>query len=123
MRLLIRPLVVIGLLVLLAAPATALAHQKVSSSSPARGSTVKPTITKVTVTFDGDHIQSGTLKVTGPGGKVVSIGSGGRDPRNDNRLSVRLRSGLANGSYTVRWTIVAADGHHQSGSYGFKVKK
>lgn len=123
MRHLMRHALLLGLIALLLAPATALAHQKVSSSSPARGSTVKPTITKVTVTFDGDHIKSGTLKVTGPGGKVVSVGSGGRDPRNDNRLSVKLTSGLKDGSYTVRWTIVAADGHHQSGSFTFKVKK
>ena len=70
---------------------------------------------KVSVTFNG-VIRSGTLKVTGPGGKA-SKGKGGRDPRNAPRLSVPLKNGLKHGKYTAKWQVVAVDGHHQSGSF------
>jgi len=101
--------------------ATAFAHEEVKSTSPGKGKTASSSIKSVTVTFSG-MIRKGTLKVTGPGGKVVSNGSGGRDPRNVKRLKVALKSGLKAGSYKATWTIVASDGDNQSGSFTFKLK-
>jgi methionine-rich copper-binding protein CopC len=103
------------------ATATAFAHEEVKSTSPAKGKTASTHTTKVTVTFNGIP-RSGTLKVTGPGGKTVSSGKGGRDPRNLKRLSVSLKSGLKAGSYKATWTIVATDGDSQHGSFTFKLK-
>jgi methionine-rich copper-binding protein CopC len=74
----------------------------------------------VSVTFTG-RILGGTLKVTGPRGRVVSIGRGGRDPRNASRLTVSLTRSLAAGRYTVSWAMTAGDGHGQRGSYRFRV--
>ena len=74
---------------------------------------------KVSVTFNG-VIRGGTIKVTGPGGRA-SKGSGGRDPRNAQRLSVPLKNGLKHGKYTAKWKVVSADGHHQSGSFKFRL--
>jgi methionine-rich copper-binding protein CopC len=91
----------------------AFAHTEVKSTSPAKGGTAKTSIRTVTVTFNGP-IRSGTLRVTGPGGSVVSVGSGGRDPRKITRLA---------GRYRARWTIVAADGHDQRGSFTFRLRK
>jgi methionine-rich copper-binding protein CopC len=102
-----------------AAPASA--HTEVKSTSPAKGSTASRSIGKVTVTFT-QAIQRGKLKVTGPGGKVVSKGSGGRDPRKISRVRVGLKGSLAAGRYKARWTIKAADGHEQSGSFRFKLR-
>lgn len=104
------------------AATTALAHTSVSSTSPKRGGTAKTSIKTVRVTFD-EQIRSGTLRVTGPGDKVVSSGKGGRDPRNVKRLVVSLKGGLKAGKYRVKWTIVAADGDDQKGSFSFRLKR
>src|SRR3954471_21076988 len=100
---------------------SAFAHETVKSTSPGKGKTASTHTSKVSVTFSG-MIRRGTLKVTGPGGKVVSSGSGGRDPRNVTRLLVSLKSGLKAGSYKATWTIVASDGDDQHGSFPFKLK-
>ena len=101
--------------------ATAWAHTEVKSTYPAKNKSVSTKLSKVTVTFTG-QIRSGSIKVTGPGRKVVSSGSGGRDPRNVKRLKVPLKSGLNAGSYKASWTMKAADGHTQTGSFTFRLK-
>ena len=102
--------------------AVASAHTEVKSTSPANGATVKRTLSRVTVTFTGE-LKRGTLRVSGPGGKVASLSNGGRDPRDTSRLLVGLRESLKPGSYTASWSVVAADGHKQQGSFRFKLKK
>jgi copper resistance protein C len=104
------------------AAAPAAAHTEVKSTSPSKGSTRGTGLRTVTVTFT-QAIQRGTLRVTGPGGAVVSNGSGGRDPRKISRLKVGLKGSLKAGRYTARWTIKAVDGHQQSGSFSFKLRK
>jgi methionine-rich copper-binding protein CopC len=108
-------------LVLGVAPIAA-AHTEVASTTPAGGATAKTSISKVTVTFTGP-VTRGTLRVTGPGGASASVGKGARDPRNVKRVAVALRSSLKAGSYKASWTVVAADGHHQKGSFRFTLKK
>lgn len=103
-------------------PAAALAHSEVVSTSPKSSGSASTKITKVTVTFSGP-MRSGTIRVTGPGGGVVSIGRGGSDPRNVNRLTVSLKRGLKVGRYTATWTAKAADGHAQRGSFRFRLKR
>jgi methionine-rich copper-binding protein CopC len=104
-----------------AAAAPASAHVKVKSTKPARGGSASTSVRTATVTFNGP-LQSGTLRITGPGGKV-SIGSGGRDPRNVTRLRVSLKGSKRAGRYTARWTCEAADGHDQRGSFSFRLRR
>lgn len=99
----------------------ALAHTEVASSSPARGGTASTSVRSVTVTFTG-QIRSGTLTVR-RGGTTVSSGRGGQDPRNVKRLRVGLKRGLKAGRYTAGWTIKAADGHVQKGTFTFRLKR
>ncbi|WP_051472208.1 copper resistance CopC family protein [Patulibacter minatonensis] len=101
--------------------ATADAHTEVSSTSPRAGGTASTSVQTVKVTFTG-QVKSGTIVVT-RGGTTVSRGRGGLDQTNVKRIKVGLRSGLKAGRYTARWTAVAADGHHQSGSFTFRLKK
>jgi copper transport protein len=105
-----------------AGSATADAHVEVKSTSPAKGSTASTSIRAVKVTFTGPILR-GTLRVTGPRGRVVSIGSGGRDPGNVNRLRVRLTRSLAAGRYRATWTVTSADGHGEGGSFRFKLRE
>lgn len=100
--------------------AAAFAHTEVKSTYPAKGKTASVRISTVSVTFNGS-IRSGTVKVTGPGG-TASSGQGGRDPRSIKRLRVPLKSGLRAGKYKASWTMKAADGHTQRGSFTFKLK-
>jgi len=118
----LRSISILAAALVLGGAAVAFAHTEVRSTSPAIGGTAKTSVTKVTVTFTGP-LRRGTLRVAGPGGKVVSAGSGARDPRNVNRLLVGLRGSLKPGSYKASWTIVAADGHNQKGSFQFKLKR
>ena len=103
------------------AAATAFAHTEVKSTYPAKGKTATKRITSVSVTFNGS-IRSGSVKVTGPGGRTYSSSSGGRDPRNIKRLKVPMKSSKPAGTYKASWTMKAADGHTQRGSFTFKLK-
>jgi methionine-rich copper-binding protein CopC len=105
-------------LAVVAAPASA--HVRVKSTKPSRGGSASTSIRTATVTFNGP-IRRGTLRITGPGG-TVSIGSGGRDPRNITRLRVSLRGSKRAGRYRATWTCVAADGHDQRGSFRFRLR-
>jgi methionine-rich copper-binding protein CopC len=101
--------------------ATAFAHVELKSSYPAKGKTASKRISTVSATFTGS-IRKGTLKVTGPGGKTYSKGSGGRDPRKISRVRVSMKSGLKAGTYKATWSITASDGHAETGSFTFKLK-
>jgi copper resistance protein C len=103
------------------AAATAFAHTEVRSTYPGKGKTVSKRVSTVSVTFN-QQIRSGTVKVTGPGGRTYSSSKGGRDPRNVKRLRVGLKSSKRAGTYKASWTIQAVDGHTQRGSFTFKVK-
>ena len=102
------------------APA-ALAHVELEKTSPKAHSTVKAP-SAVRMTFSGP-IRSASLTVTGPGSRTASSGHGGRDPRNIARALVPLKSGLAAGRYTVKAKVTAADGHRETFTYWFKVKR
>ena len=106
----------------LTAPPSAPAHFEVKSTKPGKGGTARTSLRAVKVTFTGP-IRSGTLRVRGPGRRLVSKNSGGRDPRSVARLRVRLKRGLSSGRYKARWTAVAADGHELSGSFRFRLRR
>jgi copper transport protein len=102
--------------------ATASAHVTLVSTSPARNSHRAHAPASVSMTFSGP-IRSGRMTVKGPGGKAASVGHGGRDPRNIDRLLVQLKHGLKAGRYTVRASTIAADSHHQTWKFTFTVRK
>jgi|tagenome__1003787_1003787.scaffolds.fasta_scaffold18492928_2 methionine-rich copper-binding protein CopC len=103
------------------AAAAAFAHTDVKSTYPAKGKSASTRIGSVSVTFTGT-IRSGTIKVTGPGGKTYTSSSGGRDPRSVKRLKAPLKSSKPAGNYKASWTMKAVDGHTQRGSFTFRLK-
>jgi copper resistance protein C len=103
------------------AAALAIAHTDVRSRSPAKGGSASTSIGRVSVTFE-QQIRRGSIRVVGPGGRVASRGSGSRDPRNVARVVVGLRGSLRAGRYRARYSIVAADGHRQRGSWRFRLR-
>jgi methionine-rich copper-binding protein CopC len=101
------------------AATVALAHVDVKSRSPGKGASASKSIRSVSVTFKGP-IRRGSIRVVGPGG-VVSTGSG-RDPRNITRVRASLRGSKRAGRYRASYSIVAADGHRQRGSWRFRLR-
>jgi copper resistance protein C len=119
-----RGAVVATVLALVLAPiagaAPAAAHVRVEESTPAaRQKVTKAVPQRFSMTFDGDVVEgSAVVRVDGPGGGVVSVGT----PRLDGRTVVqRLADDLANGAYVARWTVTASDGHQVAGIVPFTI--
>jgi methionine-rich copper-binding protein CopC len=121
MRIRLPVTVLVALVVAALAATVAIAHVGVRSRSPSSGGTASTSIRSVSITFNGP-IRSGGIRVFGPGGRVVSIGNGGRDPRNITRVKVRLKRSKRAGRYLARYSIRAADGHRQRGSWRFRLR-
>jgi methionine-rich copper-binding protein CopC len=103
---------------ILAVPA--LAHAPVLGTSPKNGSTVSKVRT-VTVRF-GEAVVTGKITVYTASGKAVSAKTSGLAPKNKARLRAIFAKNLASGSYTVKWRALADDGHHEKGTFHFRVK-
>jgi methionine-rich copper-binding protein CopC len=97
----------------------ALAHDRVVATSPAAGSEQPEPPARVAVTFSSDVIPiSPFLVVLGEGGVPVQDAP----PTTAGPvLSTPLPADLATGTYTVRWRVVAQDGHPIEGSFTFRV--
>jgi copper transport protein len=111
----------VGLLAVaaLAAPATAQAHATLVRAEPDNGTVFQTAPRVVRLTFDdsvrsasGNEIVNNETRASALAGKArVS----GRD------LILPLRRDLPNGDYSVRWSIVSQDGHHEQGVLAFGV--
>ena len=124
-----RPFVVLLLLVLLTAPAIALAHAKLIESDPAPGAVVTQSPERVIARFSDELDRAGSsMSVVDGQGRQVNQDNGGvdlDDPDHASMIAV-LPPALSPGTYTARWTAVSdSDGHqgHQArGSFTFKVQ-
>jgi methionine-rich copper-binding protein CopC len=115
---------VAALLLSLALPATALAHAKLVSATPAASSMAMPPPTELRRKFsEGIEIKFTKVKVTGPDKKAVETGTAKLDPGDNTVLIVPLSGPLPDGKYTVDWQAVSVDGHKTKGSYGFESMK
>ncbi|MFJ6844055.1 copper resistance CopC/CopD family protein [Streptomyces griseoluteus] len=111
-------LAVTGALFAGAAPASA--HAALTGSDPAQGVVVDRAPTQISLTFSEQVAMGDTsLRVLDPKGKPVQSGS----PANvsGTTYAVRLRSGLADGTYTVAYQVVSADSHPVAGAYTFSI--
>ncbi len=102
------------------APRPALAHAFPKAEEPLVGSTVASPPPRVSIEFDAP-IESmfAKLDVLDSAGRNqcacgASVGADRRE------LAVKLKP-LGPGDYTVRWSVVAEDGHRTEGSYVFTV--
>lgn len=106
-------------LVVLISTTSAWAHNQLRSASPARDTTLTTAPTQVVLEF-AERLDPTftTIVVTDPGKKRVATGepvvAGARG-------TVTLTQPLGNGTYTVAYRVVSADGHPVQGSYPFTV--
>ena len=101
-------------------PEAAAAHAFPNGSEPAVGSTVSTPPAQVVVNFDSPIEQMfAKLSVFDSSGQAQDNGT--PVVSDDHRqLSIKLKP-LGPGEYTVKWTVVAEDGHRTEGSFNFTV--
>ncbi|MFF4438242.1 copper resistance CopC/CopD family protein [Streptomyces sp. NPDC001621] len=105
---------------LLAGAGPASAHAALTGSDPAQGVVVKKAPSQVSLTFSETVAMTGdSVRVLDPKGRPVQTGT----PANvsGTTYAVRLKSGLAEGTYTVAYQVVSADSHPVAGAYTFSV--
>ncbi len=103
----------------LALPAGAAAHATLVSTTPANGAVLQRAPRVVRVEFDDAiHLAPGNAAVS----NVTNASVLGAPPTVRGRvLTVPLRSGLQDGDYSVRWSIVSDDGHREQGVLAFAI--
>lgn len=77
----------------------------------------------ITLDFsEGIELAFSKVKVTDKEGKEITVGKLSLDPVNNTKLLLPLEGELAEGNYSVDWSVVSVDGHKTKGSYQFSVK-
>jgi methionine-rich copper-binding protein CopC len=117
------PFIQLAALIILAITAVVVrldAHAILKSSSPAAGSVVAGPDVPVTLTFNVrvDAARS-RLELLMPDASTIPLPAG-KQPSPDT-LASKL-SGLKSESYTIRWQVLAPDGHISRGEIPFTVK-
>lgn len=118
-------LIAIVLLLTLATFGIASAHAELVSSDPAAGAKLSAAPAKVTLVFDeeiSDKADESFFTVSDASGAKVGSGALDNSDIDHKTLSGALKSGLANGVYTVEWQVVTPDDNGKSaGSFSFGV--
>lgn len=105
-------------------PGTALAHATLEGTAPSRGAIVAQQPGAVVFRFSEPVEGSfGAVRVYDAEGARVDEGDAFHPDGEGQRLGVRLRPDLADGSYTATYRVVSADGHVVSGGYVFSIGK
>ncbi len=110
----------VTLILLFAFTTTVSAHTGLTSSSPADGEVVAEDIHEVVLEFNSKIESTSTVKVFNENEEEISVSN---IQVNDNVMTGAFMSPLENGTYTVDWKIIGADGHPIQGSYSFVVNQ
>ena len=104
------------------APAAS-AHATVVASDPVDGTRLQKAPSAVTITFDEPVTlnSGGFLHVVDQAGRRVDGGQAAHPNGVGSKVSVSLKSGLGDGTYTGSFRIVSADGHPVTGAIRFVV--
>ncbi|MGW1604738.1 copper resistance CopC/CopD family protein [Streptomyces eurythermus] len=105
---------------LLAGASPASAHAALTGSDPAQGVVAGTAPSQVSLTFS-EKVAMGddSVRVLDPQGKPVQTGS--PVGVSGTTYAVKLKSGLAKGTYTVTYQVVSADSHPVAGAFTFSV--
>lgn len=108
------------LIFLLAFSSVSYAHTGLTSSSPADGEDVSEDVHEIVLEFNTKIETTSTVKVFNENKEEVVISN---TQASDNVMTGGFMSPLDNGTYTVEWKIIGADGHPIQGSYSFTVSQ
>ena len=113
----------VAVVAMLAVAAPASAHDELVSSTPAFDAQLTTAPEQVVLTFS-DNL----LELEGNNGTAMTVvdESGtdwvaGDPVISADTVTVPLKSGMPNGSFTVTWQVVSSDGHPTSGEYAFSL--
>ncbi|MGI5194310.1 copper resistance CopC/CopD family protein [Streptomyces sp. CA-288835] len=107
---------------LLGGAGTASAHATLTGNEPADVSVLKTAPKQVTLTFsEGVSLSGGSLRVLSPKNLRVDRGTVTRAGGKADTARVTLSGKLPEGTYTVSWRVVSADGHPISGAFTFSI--
>jgi copper resistance protein C len=112
----------------LAIPSAAIAHVKLTASTPAANATVsKPA--RIELKFSekliAPTVKTEVIMTAMPGMKdhppmkMAHTSQMGKDGKS---MTLLLRKALVPGSYTVKWSAAGADSHRMGSEFSFKVK-
>ncbi|MDP8956526.1 MAG: CopD family protein [Actinomycetota bacterium] len=102
--------------------ATSHAHSFVRSTHPKDGSNLRKPPSVVSIRFNESvELAFGGIQVFDPSGRRVDRGNTEYVARDRKVIRTQLEADLANGTYVVRWRIVAADGHPRRGQFDFRL--
>ncbi|MFB6807235.1 copper resistance CopC/CopD family protein [Streptomyces sp. NPDC056387] len=106
------------------AAGSASAHAGLSGSDPADGAVLTTAPQQVTLTFtESVGFSDDSLRVLSPANERVNPRPARHVDGKGNTGRVELPGGLPEGTYTVAWRVVSADGHPISGAFVFSVGK
>ncbi|MEK9518336.1 copper resistance protein CopC [Streptomyces venezuelae] len=109
---------------LLGGAGPASAHASLSGSDPADAAVLKTDPKQVTLTFtESVSFSDDSLRVLSPENERVNPRPAQHVGGKENTARVELASKLAQGTYTVAWRVVSADGHPISGAFVFSIGK
>ncbi|MFI5640815.1 copper resistance CopC/CopD family protein [Streptomyces goshikiensis] len=113
-------LVVAVFALVLGGAGAAFAHAGLSGSDPADGAVLKAAPQYVTLTFtESVSFSDDSLRVLSPQNERVNPRPARHVDGKDNTARVELSGTLPQGTYTVAWRVVSADGHPISGAFVF----
>ncbi|MFJ6478818.1 copper resistance CopC/CopD family protein [Streptomyces sp. NPDC091682] len=102
----------------------ALAHTALSGSDPADGSVLETPPRQVTLTFtESVSFPDHALRVLSPANERVNPRPAQHADGKENTARVELSDALPQGTYTVAWRMISADGHPISGAFTFSIGK
>ncbi|MFJ7933283.1 copper resistance protein CopC [Sporosarcina sp. NPDC096371] len=108
------------LILLFAFATTVSAHTGITSSSPADGEVVTGDVHEVVLEFNSKIESTSTVKVFNENEEEVVVNTIQVDGQ---VMTGAFMSPLENGTYTVDWKIIGADGHPIQGSYSFVINQ
>jgi copper transport protein len=108
-----------GLFLALVVAAPAQAHAALVRTDPPPGEVLSSAPTAVTLTFTEQvRLVADRVRVVGPDRSRADTG----EPAvAGDQVTIKLRSGLANGTYLVTYRVISADSHPVAGSFPFSI--
>lgn len=100
-------------------PGVSMAHSKLESSVPGQDASITASPERIELTFNTKIEKLSNFKVLNAAGEEMDTE---RAEVNGETMSGAVPSVLPNGIYTVKWTIIGADGHSVEGNYTFTVE-
>lgn len=109
----------IALVLAVAAPASA--HATLERTDPSDGAVLAVQPAVIAAQFDESvGVSADSLRVFSPTGQRVDNGNTTHGASSDI-ITISLRSGLGNGTYTAAWHVISADSHPVSGAFSFSI--